>query len=53
MTQTKIPVLWKGKPAVRIAGWQASPSGDPRKHTTVIRVNGRRRVAFAADIQDV
>ncbi len=51
--KVEIPVLWKGRPAAQLTGWQASQSGDPRRHTTVIRINGRRRVAFAADVTGV
>jgi len=48
---TKIEVLWKGKLAVQVTGWQAAPNGDPGKATTVVRVNGRRHVAYAKDIR--
>jgi hypothetical protein len=46
-----VAILWKGQPAEQITGWQAAPNGDPKRATTVIRVNGRRRVAFAGDVR--
>jgi hypothetical protein len=49
----EIPVTWKGKPAVQLRGWQANQHGNPNLHTTVIRVAGRRRVAYAKDIKTV
>ena len=48
-----INVLWKGIPAVQVKGWQAARSGDPRKATTVVRVNGKNRVAYPDDIRSV
>jgi hypothetical protein len=48
---TPIAITWTGKPAQQLTGWQAAPDGNPKKATTVIRVNGRRRVAFAADVR--
>lgn len=46
-----VAILWKGKPAQQLTSWQASQNGDPRRHTAVIRVNGRRRVAYAQDVR--
>lgn len=46
-----IAVTWKGQPAQQLTNWQAAPDGNPKRATTVIRVNGRRRVAFAEDVR--
>lgn len=46
-----IAILWKGQPAQQLTGWQAAGNGDAKKATTVIRVNGRRRVALAEDVR--
>lgn len=47
-----IAITWKGKAAQQLTNWQAAPDGNPKRATTVIRVNGRRRVAFAEDVRE-
>ena len=46
-------ITWKGKPAKQLTGWQAAANGNPGRATAIIRINGRKLVAYAADVRTV
>lgn len=49
-TPRGVPVLWRGKPAMRVAGWTI-PKDHNGDATTIVVIDGERHTARASEIR--